>query len=90
MLVNNARALMEKQKFSSGTRSDNLIDYTSTVDLFRLVFIEWDTIFHPLFGRTKRYWLERTYYLAKIRNEIAHSHMSFLADYEKDIAIDFC
>jgi tetratricopeptide (TPR) repeat protein len=90
LTISNARSLKVKESKVYGRYSENFLDYTTTADLFYIFLYYFDKIFKPAFGKTRTYWAERTYYLVKIRFELAHSRINFLTDYEKKLAIDYC
>lgn len=81
-----------KQNFRSRTSSLNLLDFAYLKDLFVLILIqnEWENIFKPILGQNKPYWLQRSQFLSKIRNSLAHHYDQALYEYERQIAEGYC
>lgn len=87
---NKAEETMEKEKKYYGDRaSTNILDYTYFMDLFALIFSEWE-VFKDIFGKDKNYWEERAKMLTKIRNVMAHCRDENLYEDNKIIAEGYC
>jgi len=76
---------------SFGSRaSHNLLDFTYPKDLFHIINKEWKGTFKALFGHEPNYWQQRSQFLVKIRNYLAHNRHQVLQEHERQIAEGYC
>jgi hypothetical protein len=89
-LFSHARESQNKEKMLfSDKASHNLIDYTYPVELFSIIFAEWN-LFSSIFGKDKTYWDLRAQLLGKIRNPLAHNRDEQLYEDMRLIAEGYC
>jgi hypothetical protein len=90
-IFDSCRSAQAKEKRSFGNRaSQNLIDFTYPSDLFAIMFAEWKDVFSSVLRKDKNYWDQRAQLLSKVRNPLAHSRDSVLAEHERYLAEGYC
>ncbi len=89
-VFDNCRRAQKKEEKAFGNRaSKNLIDFTYPQDLFTIMFAEWNT-FSEYLDHDKNYWGQRSQFLGKIRNPLAHNRDESLHEYERQIVEGYC
>ena len=92
-IFDNCRSAQQKEEKSFGDRaSQNLIDFTYPGDLFEVITARglWENFFHPIFGRDKAHWNERSVLLSRCRNPLAHNRVEALKPHERKTVEAYC
>ncbi|MCX7998562.1 MAG: Swt1 family HEPN domain-containing protein [Leptospiraceae bacterium] len=89
--LENLKATREKNKKSFGEMaSSHLVDYTYPQGLWDLFFTDDWNWFQKVLGNQKASWQEKFFFLAKVRNPIAHSNQEFVNREEQAKAKQIC
>ena len=83
------KAQKKEEKLFESRASRNLLDFTYPLDLFQIMFAEWD-VFVSLLKRNKNYWDQRAQLLSRVRNPLAHNRDKVLYEYDIQVAEGFC
>ena len=89
-IFDECRARQAKEIKNFGNRAtQNLIDLTYPVDLFEVIFADWDT-FKDVLKKDPGYWGSHKRLLGKVRTPVAHSRDELLTEYERLTAEGYC